>query len=103
MLRFDPNLIPQILTVMAAVTAGGLSLFLAGWMVLQALKREMPWLKRYIVRIVLGLAALLVVTYMVVPVVFVAIVCTIMIAALFLAANESIKGMGSKPPDKPAA
>jgi hypothetical protein len=104
MFTFDPARAQQIVSVLAAVTAGGVSLFLATWMVLQALKKEIPGLRRYMVRAVLGIAALLVITYLVLPILFIALVATLLVAALILGADATIKRMtgGGNPPDKPA-
>lgn len=103
MLNYDPAMLTKALETFTAIAAGGITLFLAAWIILQALKKEMPGLRKYLVRIVLGIAVALVAAYLFLPLLFVGMVATILVAALILGADATIKRMTNKqPPDKPA-
>ena len=79
----------------------GLGLFIATWLVLQALKKGTPWLRKYLPWVVVLLAALYVGTYRWVPEVFLILAGTMLTAAGILGGDAMIKRLTEKRP--PAA
>jgi hypothetical protein len=91
----------SLVSLIVAVTGGGVTLFSACWVIFEALKREMPGIKRYLVRTVLVLALLFAVTARYAPEVFAILAAWVIVAALILGGNEMVKRFTEKPPDKP--
>lgn len=82
---------------LTAYGAGGLTLVVAVYVVLQSLKRSHPRLRAWITEAVLGVAAALVVSLMLAPRVFAALAGTLVTAALIMLAHGGVKNV-SKPP-----
>lgn len=80
----------------------GLGLFIATWLVLQALKKGTPWLRQRLPWVVVVLAALYVGTYRWMPEMFLLLAGTMLTAAGILGGDAMIKRLTEKPPDRAA-
>lgn len=97
-----PDLSQLTIPDISQAMAGGLSLTAAAWVVLQLLKKEVPVLKRFMVRAVLLLALAFTSTAMFAPVVFTLLAGWVIGAGAILGVDRMIKHMTQDPPDKAA-
>lgn len=97
-----PDLSQLSIPDISRATANGLSLTAATWVILQLLKKEVPALKRFMVRAVLLLALAYTATAMFVPMLFVLLAAWMVGAGAILGVDRMIKHMTKEPPDKAA-
>lgn len=93
---------PLVLPDLTAYSFGGVTLFVALYIVLQSLKRSRPRIAANMPEIVLAASAVLVGTLMWAPPAFVFLAGTIITAALVIGGHATMKSMGGpKDPTRP--
>ena len=89
-----------IIPDLSAFEVGGITLVLACWLVLQAVKKQAPWISTRLPLIVIALAGALTGAFMFAPLVFSWLAGTLATSALILGGHALIKQMAQKPPGK---